>query len=260
MTAHRCNCGLPAHDTTICARCSYELERGLAEIPALVTDMDLTLSRQTGVTAQDGGRSAEVALPFNIRVSEVRANLHGTLVGWVRDIHDDDEFYPSDADEDLSRWLLARLDRIRVHPAAEQIVDEIGYAVTEARKAVDRAPERLYAGPCLTPTDTGKCAGELYAKPGAESVKCRDCETVHDLEERRTWLLAAAEDYLAHAALIAQAVTGLGAPVTPERIRKWAERGRITARTVDLEGRALYRVGDVIDLLAADRERDRKAS
>jgi len=78
----------------------------------------------------------------------------------------------------------------------------------------------------------------------------------YDMDGRREWLLEAAEDRLERAAHIAQAVTDLGSPISADRIRKWAERGRLVPHATDGRGRPLYRVGDVTELL---RNEPRKA-
>lgn len=191
---NKCACGLPAKDTTICPRCTYNLERDLAEIPSLVDQLDITLSRQTAATHHDGGRSAETALPFNLKASEARENLHATLTGWVRDIHDGTEFRPADETPALSRWLFAHLNRIRIHPTADQLHDEISYAVAECRRAVDRPKNRsrVFVGACLDPS----CDGELHAHfpladydPDDETtharMTCTECEVIYAAEQ---WL------------------------------------------------------------------------
>lgn len=191
---NRCHCGLPSPDTTLCARCTYTLEKDLAEVPNLCDQLDVTLSRQTAVTPHDGGKAAETPLPFNVNASEARTNLHATLVGWVRDIHDGSEQWPADETPLLSRWLFSRLNRIRVHVAADALADEIGYAVSEARRAVDRPKNRsrVFVAPCLEVS----CTGELWATfPLADYdaddtsthavMACTECEASYPAEQ---WL------------------------------------------------------------------------
>jgi hypothetical protein len=257
MTTNRC----PEHDTptkdaTLCHKCLWDVERDLGDIPALADELDTTISRQTASGQRDGGRSAEVPMPYNVRASQVATDLHATLVGWVRDMHDPREHWPADTATSMARWMLSRIERIRQHPAGDQLRDEISYAVREARRAVDRPADRIFAGPCLAPVDDGKCQTDLYAKPGSPTVKCRECQTEHDVIERQVWLLAQVEDRLETAAHIAQAMPSFGAELKYDRIRKWVERGRLTAHSVDQNGRALYRIGDVIELLAAEQDKE----
>lgn len=101
------------------------------------------------------------------------------------------------------------------------------------------------------------CQRVLYAQAEDRWVNCRDCGSTWDVRGRRELLMRRAEDELAPVAVIAQ----LAATITGEtsvgkieaRIRKWVERNRIKAVTTKvIEGRErrVYRVGDVLDLLA----------
>jgi len=138
--------------------------------------------------------------------------------------------------------VLPALGRHDIGPDA---VDEITDAVADCRRVIDRAPERWYAGPC-------ECGADLYAKRRTGIVTCRECGHEYDVEARREWLLAEAEDRLANAATIARAVSWLGAePLTSATVRKWAQRGRLLAKGHDGRG-PLYRIGDAIDLLAKE--------
>lgn len=229
-------------------------------------------------------------LPWNQPAAEAGWVLGNTLTTWARVLLDGErplprlegptherrclhpscttlrkarEQYPTSTDPaDLAAWMLHRLPQVRQHPAAEQLVDEIVIAVRAVEHAVDRPSERWYAGPCggrhvTVDDDTSTelevdCDAELYAAPGAEHITCRQCGTNWDVADRRKWLLAEAEDALAYAELIAQALSALGQPLKGDRVRKWVERQRLVAHGTDLQGRPLYRVGDVIDLLTED--------
>lgn len=114
------------------------------------------------------------------------------------------------------------------------------------------------------PEPNACCVIDLYAKHDADTVRCRNCGTEHDTAERQAWLLDAARDTLAHAELIGRAAPNLGIDITPSAIRGYALRGRLAAKSVDRDGRPLYRVGDVIDLaneaMTRRAERDAKRS
>ena len=152
--------------------------------------------------------------------------------------------------EHTSMWLLGRVDRLRVHSTAATMYRQIMEPVEKARYMIDRPPDRWYAGPC-------DCGHELYAQTGQPVVECV-CGRRYEMRARREWLLAAAEDRLAPAPVIARAINWLGEkPLTPSLIRVWANRGRLLAKGHEPYGeeggeRPLYRVGDVLDLLARD--------
>lgn len=156
----------------------------------------------------------------------------------------------------LAAWLLEHVEWIRHRPEAGQTIADIGAAVEKVRRAVDRAPERWYAGPCGAVIDSRgvECTEHLYAKPGAREVRCPVCGTTDDVAARREWLLSAAENVLAHAGLISAALTQLDEPVTAAQIWALADRGRIVNHGKDAQGRLLFRVGDVRDVLAQQRQ------
>lgn len=242
------SCGRPVKDATVCQSCSDRLAAALGDVPALADEIEVTVTRQSRMAdRKDGPRSATRPLVFDMDASIMRDALRNTLSTWIREITYDGETLPSDTIGGMARWLLVprRLERIRHHPAAGEAVDEITACVRTAEHNVMGPSLRWYAGPC-------DCGLDLYVVPSAALVRCRSCGTEYDVAARRDWLLETAEDTLAHAALIAQALTVLESPVKVDRIYKWAERGRIADRGVDPRGRPLYRVGDVRTELAKD--------
>ncbi|WUI02091.1 DUF1922 domain-containing protein [Spirillospora sp. NBC_00431] len=253
-------CDRPAPgDQTICGACEAELSRALDAVPEVARDLDVTLSRQTSRTG--GGWTSVVPLPFDARASEVGWVLRSALAGWVRQLQETQaEDWPADTPQAMAGWLSARLERLVRHPAAEEAHGEIVTAVAAAQRAVDLFPDRWYAGVCAAPLDGGgRCQRDLYAKPKAATVTCPECGHRWDVPERRTWLLGMAEDVLATATEIARAVTTLGQPVTPEAIRGYVHRKQLVAhgsRLVGTRETPVYRLGDVLDILARRAERD----
>lgn len=285
----RCNDETPRDRGALCDHCTGKLTKALGDVAALTqasheeappkllaAELDVTATRQSRAADNAGRRSAVQPLPFDWDAADLVWALHNTLGTWVRDLAGDHAPLPTDTSPALAEWLLNRIEQIRHHPAAEQIHDEITACVWTVERAVDRRPARWYAGPCGA-TFTSElhvqtqaepvakvesvCTAELYAAVGAETIRCRVCGTDYDVADRRKQLLDAAEDHLAHAELIGQALTSLGQRVAPERLRQWKHRGRLVPRGVDLLGRPTYRVGDVLDLLAEDaRLEERRAA
>lgn len=150
-----------------------------------------------------------------------------------------------------ARWLAGHVGWLRMQPEAGAAFDELHHAAHVVTVLVDSPPPRWYAGPCWADLPAGRCGTELYPPQGVSTVQCPDCGTRHDADQRRVWLLGEARDVLAHAGLIASAMAALGHQVTAAQIRGYAHRGRLLDRGVDDQGRPLYRVGDVADLLDA---------
>ncbi|MDH2425761.1 hypothetical protein [Sphaerisporangium sp. TRM90804] len=245
----------------ICWACDAELQRDLAEVPALEVDLGVTLSRQTRTGDREGGRPAETALPWDQRAATAAAELHATLVRWHRVLakgaprvagpiclecrHSSCEWSdlgraPADTLADISRWVIRHRVRLLRHPAVAEAVDDLRAAVRGARRAIDRPPATWYAGPC-------RCGADLNARHGAPMIRCRACGAHVTTAAQVRWLLAEAADHLGTATEIARLLHPSGMNVTAAMIRGYAHRGALVAR--GRAGHPLYRIGDVLDLL-----------
>jgi hypothetical protein len=262
----------------VCGGCEAELKRALADVLWLAAELDTTLAKQGSKAT--GGRSASIPLPYDPRATEAAAVLRSALVGWVRVLAEDvaDAAVPygptceqcqhpscrwilwlpgpaADTMPAMARWLLAGAERLVMHAAADEAVGEICSAVRSAIRLIDLRAERGFAGPCHAIVDGRVCGASLYARADAAKVRCRQCGAEYEVGERHEWMLASREDKLLPAALAAHALTSLGWPVTGERIRQWAHRHRILAAGTDAQGKALYRVREIRQLLVEGRER-----
>jgi hypothetical protein len=240
------DCDRPARSGLLCGACQAELQRALDGVPEVLGDLDVTLSRQTSRMGRGGGGNS-TPLPYDRRASEAGYVLRSTLVGWVRVLQEArPEEWPDDTAQAMARWLSTRLERLVRHPAAPEAHGEITTAVRAAQRAVDRAPERLYAGPCP------ECETSLHVRPGATRTTCRECGTGINVTERRQWMRDQCEDLLGTPSEVSAICAGLGVTVSPSTIRVWVSRKKLFPRRFVRpikEGgkpRALYRVGDVI--------------
>ncbi len=258
MSANDCaQCGRALPDTAImCNACRTKLDQALGDIAALWHDLELAIARQTRMGGDsEGRRSAEKPLPYDPAASEVAWIVTNTIGAWVTHVVEHRPANPPTKPPGASLtghqagWLLGATQWLSYRPEASEAFSELHDAHRALIKAIDRPADLLFSGPC--PND----GGDLYCKPDAPTVTCTTCATEYGVNERRTWLLAAADDHLAHASLIAKAVTNLGQPVTRQTISRWVMRGRLLAHGLDRDGREMYRVGDVLDLLNADTAR-----
>lgn len=164
--------------------------------------------------------------------------------------------------EVAARWLAEhdQLEWLRHQREAAEAMAELREAAREVERIVDRPRDRWYAGPCWAELDdvdaedaggeSKRCMVELYAAPGAKTVRCRDCGSEYDAAARKDWLLREARDALVHAELMARALTALGIEdVTPARVRGMARHGRLMAKGTNQAGDPTYRVGDVLDVI-----------
>ena len=267
--SHECACSRPIHDTAVvCPHCAFQLDAALAEITeyrGLAYDLDITLSKQANTAPGHGAPQTEEPqtnapgtlkpnpLPYHGGASHAAGHMKATLVGWARLIHAETgaDLPTSDTIAGIAAWMRPRVGWLRYHEAGQEAVDEITDAVADARRVVDRPADRLYAGPC-------DCGEALYGRMQATYVTCRntECGSVWDVDERRLWLLRSAEDSLLSMNEIARAVGS----ISPAALYGYIRRGRLLGRGERLErGRsrpvALYRLGDVLDILAQQAEK-----
>lgn len=273
-----CPCGAPVNGASICATCHKTLQIALGDISSHWCDLDTVKGRQTRYGGAGGGRGGEKPLPIDARFahwnddgSRMEEAVRSTMSTWARVVMDERpviyapthdaclhvtcsvarrSHWPADNIPSVCRYLLGHADWVRTQHWAPDLLDELTDTAEQLRRMVDRPADRWFAGPCDV------CKRDLYAKTGAPSVECKECQVTYDVQERRGWLLDQINDQLYTAAELARAVSWLGSePLTPERIRKWAQRKRITAHgTVMVKGREYptYRVSDAASLLAQD--------
>lgn len=233
------------------------LVTNLGSVPDLLTELDITRTRQDRmVSERAGSRSATRPLPWNEHASTVAWELNYTMNVWALEVStlredERDPLKPVPARDtaEVARWLTRNINTLRHHVGAGTADEELNDAIVRVRRAVDRAPDKVFAGPCATPQDDGThCAEDLYGHPGKRTTRCIACGAEHDMDQRRQWMLGLIEDQVAHSGLLAGLVTSLGVPIASSTIRKYAGKGRIKVISVDAKRRPLYRIGDVLDV------------
>lgn len=234
------------------------------EVDSEVADLDEEYAhRMAAIPARLRSRDGRMALPsttlpVNLDARELLYDAYDTLLSWASSIG---------ADEISSRhvvaWLLTHVNDVRFMEDAAQCYDELTYLHGRLERAVDRSPERIYAGPCHADTDNGRCDRDLYASPLRRNdedgeIVCdghrgdeQGCGAKHTRAGRRDWLLASLDDSLVPLDMLRPCVQVLLGLTWPPHgtVRSWLNRGRIKPRTIDRNGVELFRAGDVIALV-----------
>lgn len=154
---------------------------------------------------------------------------------------------------DELRYLADNVGWIAHQPDAVEAFDELDQATILVEVTIRQPPwATWYAGRC------DHCGLDMYAYRDDLAVECAVCLITYDVAERRKYLLDVVRDHLDRASVISRALSGLGVEVSRQRLKTWEGRGLIAAKAVDLSGRPLYRIGDVIDLLTRLAERKSK--
>lgn len=260
-------CGAAAAGAWLCSDCRTQLTQLYATVPRIVADLRITLTRQdrhARIAAR--GCAPAAVTPWSEPAAAVLNELTRLLFRW-------------DLDVGITRSIgmtaasLADERRRRLRRAlSDARCPELDRALREILEAADRVIDiptdgTLWPwGACMA----RGCPERLWAPAAAQAVACPRCRTLHtDMAERRAWLAETAADRLVSASLAgAWLAARHGGDETriAARIRKWAERGRVTAHAVDpdeaddVDGRtaSLYRLGDVEALLVDDLARRRR--
>ncbi|MBQ1080361.1 hypothetical protein [Nocardiopsis sp. B62] len=239
-------CALPLDgDDSVCPQCVRRLTRALDKVVGgLPRDLDLALARQRRTGPGNlGRRSTETPLAFDPAITEASAVLQGTLSAWCRTIQEPGVPGPTGNDSSaLASWLSRHTGALRRNALGTECVDEVCEAVEQAERAVDLPSDRVIAGLCPG------CATPCYARSGATSTRCPECETRVSVGEGRRRMLLGAGEHLVTAADAARALQVLGHRVTPASVRGHARRGRLRPRGTGSAGRPLYCLGDVVDV------------
>lgn len=248
-----CNCGQPTrNDAYVCDECLGELARHLGDVPWLVEQLDITLTKARGVdySAMGGSPSSERPMMLPFAAYEAVGALRQALVTWVRFCDEEavrnqspKRGLPVDTLQAMSAWLLWRVDGLGLSDMGADAVSEISRAVGRARMVIDRPAERRYAGPC-------ECGRDLYSKPGAKLTKCKGCEREYDVEAMVDWMRAGVLGRLVTAHEGATLLGRFDLPTAQKTIDSWHDRKRLVDHGKNADGRLLYLIDDLLGLAA----------
>lgn len=276
-------CARPVADTGYaCHGCADGCASALLHSALLVSEVWVSVARLDR-HGERGYSTAEVPLPFAWDAADADWAIRNTIGTWARHIAQERGarlpgtwIHPprpagfvgplrawkvNDSTVALMVWLAGQTGWLRMRPECDEALDELHDVARQVRRVVDSPPVLWYAGPCWTNDEHGqRCETDLYAATGATWVTCRECGASHDGDERRQWLLGQARNTLAHAGLIATALSALGHEVTSAQVRGYAHRGRILAHGSDERGRPQYLVGEVIDLVTQVARKGRRSN
>lgn len=210
---------------------------------SLLRELQTTATRQARMNRPDDtSRPTERPLPFNERAAAILADD----TAWLDTAAAALDITPRRPDQrgaPLAALIAQHLPKHAGRPAAVMIVAEARRRAARAQAVIDRPAITWFAGKC-------ECGTDLYAREGAAAVECRACGRVHDVEARRAYLLTLVEDRLATVAELCRAVHLFEQPVTRSQITNWSSRGQLAKRGVNRNGHTVYRIGDVLNLLA----------
>lgn len=274
-------CNRPT-ETVVCWGCLDGLRRDLREVPELLPELEVTLTRQdvTGGEAipeppeeartKDGPAAATTTLPFRPMASDTGRYLHTVLEHWTQHLLDTLGVPPGEVltappatapgprTVELAAWLERHPDTIATDAEGGALVENVRWSIEDVRRIV-WPRQMVFCGPC-------ECGAALYAPAGAVSVRCRECDRGWKVDELTRYFRAQAEGMLLSAEDMSRALPRLAAdisirPLTSSQIRGFGRRGRLAEHrpdprtwTTDGDGQPVpppprYKVSEVIALM-----------
>lgn len=252
-------CTRPTADGYACTGCANRAAGHLATLIDLTPDArDVAHGLNSRGDGGTGGKPGSRP-PGDIEAMGRLSDVQNTLSTLARDIAAARGVQEPDAGRlDVivvaSRWLAGQLEWLRhalddAEPFASRAFDEIDACARRVYGMANGPVPGRYAGPCSQTDAEGKVCGEdVTARPGAAVGACKVCGSEYDVDEQQAWMRGEIEGYLARPVEIAGVLLRLGFPVGYSTIAAYAAKGQLIAHGSDEKGRALFRIGDVIDL------------
>lgn len=251
-----CQCGRPTRDAAyLCDTCLGAISRSLGDVPWLVEQLEVTITKQRASGASEGGRDASTPVPFHIAAAKVQNSLRVALVKWVRFCVEESvrhsspgPAWPADNLVSMSRWLMWRVDGLSFNDLGTEAHDEITDAVAACWHIIDRPPERRYAGPCA-------CGRDLYHKPGADKATCTLCGSTYDVAALYAWMKSQVRGKLVTAREGSALLSRFDMETKQATIDKWRERGRLMEKGHNADGHRVYLFDDLLGLAQYAQQR-----
>lgn len=287
-------------DAVLCRNCGTELRRAIEELPGLMHDLSVLATGQARVYRRNGKpvpmhdlvawEAERAALPARLRAPADTMTLIATrtmvnlaardkldetwnaLTTWARVLldHGAGDLPDPVTARSLATWLAERINAVRYDEAGEQMHTGITKLRGQLVHLVDRAPSRVYAGPCHAPLADGRCERPLYAWPGDEPILCDGfgaessydvgCRAEHTRAERAEWLLAELEDMLMPLAFwqawLPELLKERLDDIAPRSVvTAWVRQGRLVAKSINKDAVELFRGGDMVRLMHGYRSK-----
>lgn len=225
-----------------------DLMDALKRTPDLLEELDVTLTRcdATG-DIKVGGPIApgmrERPLMYRADASDAKRELEAVLRTYTLRVARLINVAPPHLPHRRAQYLSRHVPGVPDDSPNLVGITIITAVVEDAEKVIDRPEERLCIGSC---TD---CDAYLYGTPDSVCVECDYCGRIWPAAEMRAALLDRVDYMVGTAAQLSRILPWfLGKPFSTDRIRKWGARGKITG-TGTVDGRTLYRVRDVLDMI-----------
>ena len=247
-------------DRTLCPVCTAFLHTLLSQVPGILEELDVALTRQARLRPVKGAAVLDaVELPYNLSAAEAARNIRTMLLPWVRVVHvgTGAPYQPKTSTAALARGLWNWRAWLSRHHEAGRLLTELTGVVEDVRRIIDTRVEKVFVGSCRSIFNSEgerqhACPEHMYAPARNVEFTCGKCGTVHHVKTRQQQAIAASENRVLPPQTIARALTRNGEALSVERLYNWVKRGLLKPAAIDpTSKRKLYRVGDVRDVMIA---------
>lgn len=236
-----CTCGatIPGPGRYLCGNCERALATNLGHVPDMIQELDVEVTRQ-GVKASngDGGGDGRAAA-FDVVASHLRDQLEATVADLER---------LATGRTNHGTPIGRRVNRARHHlPHAIRHASVTGYAydlaehLHAAHRRIDRTADIVIHGHCT------ECGHNLTGEKDRDTVRCRNCETVHDtadlVQERGERVMEGLSSKPMKIKDLHAALALMGHAVPTPTLYRWAAAGKLPD-----QGRRTYLVDDALDI------------
>lgn len=238
MSERLCGCG-----TGLCAEHQQSFLDILADIPAQLTAMNASITKQSVAAGQSGKpvNDDDRPAPINFGAAEAQRDLMLQLAQTCRRIRHCLPEGTLPSHKGIPQWMAGLMPRIVQHPESVDWYQRIRGAYEKAVRVIDLPAERVRAGTCPD------CSQPLYVTAGNETVKCRPCDVSWDVAHLRGEMLAKVMDYSDTAQNIVRVLNASYVPLKLKRLTSWADRRQVTFTETDI-GR-VFVVRDVLAVI-----------
>lgn len=221
------------HDQPLCPDCTTTWIHVLSDIPALLHDLDLAITKgvrfvQHGQRKTSEARPDEAPVDFNPAAADARQRIIDALDQTAADLAG---IHPGPPTA-IAWQLRVQARRLAWRDDTPAHARTISTAVARAHRVIDAPKDLVYYGPCPT------CGDEIWLErlreDDREPVTCpnpacayRARLTAHQLQQ-----LDLNHEKLMTVSELVSAITSAGETVTRDQINGWIRRGRLATHTM----------------------------
>jgi hypothetical protein len=241
LAVNRCRCKAELDDSTyLCPLCQEQLSNTLADFPALLRELDVTVTRQDHLDLGIVGRGSFNPSPVNWGASKLADEANRTLHTWARVISGSDT--ATAAAPLLAIWMSQHTALIAARDDSHDCYQDVVTLSKKITDGIDRI-ERMFIGSCLTVTGHDRqgreieCGCDLYCPRDATHLICHACGA--EIEVRRQLLATIARRDLSPEGKLIEVLANLNENITQLQLRTWVMSGALRVRGYIHAGRVV---------------------